>query len=80
MSDTEKLSIKMQEAPRIFRDDLDSQLEREVFDEILKRDSEQRKLNLSLIQTNILIKGLSDTLIGLMHKTEVNTKVEPTEN
>tara|TARA_R110002012_G_scaffold270733_1_gene455784 strand:- start:570 stop:812 length:243 start_codon:yes stop_codon:yes gene_type:complete len=78
MSDKEKLSIKMQEIPRIFRDDLDSQLEKDVFDEILKRDSEQRKLNLSLIQTNILIKGLSDTLIGLMHKTVETPEVEPT--
>jgi|TARA_R100000084_G_C4570808_1_gene109132 hypothetical protein len=66
----EKLSINVEGYPRIFKDDLDSQLEKDVFDQILRKTSEQRQLNLKQLEAGIIIRGLFDTLVGLIRKEE----------
>ena len=72
----DKLSIKIEGMPTIFKEDLDSKIEKDVFDEIIRRNSELGQLNMRMLQANILIKGLSDTLIGLMKKSDKMTTSE----
>ena len=72
----EKLSINVEGYPRIFKDDLDSQLEKDVFDQILRKTSEQRQLNLRQLEASIVIKCMFDTLVGLIRK-EDQPKPEP---
>ncbi len=75
----DKLSIKIEGMPTIFKEDLDSKIEKDVFDEIIRRNSELGQLNMRMLQANILIKGLSDTLIGLMKKSDEMTTSESDE-
>tara|TARA_Y100001938_G_C7839747_1_gene305522 strand:- start:249 stop:506 length:258 start_codon:yes stop_codon:yes gene_type:complete len=75
----DKLSIKIEGMPTIFKEDLDSKIEKDVFDEIIRRNSELGQLNMRMLQANILIKGLSDTLIGLMKKSDKMTTSESDE-
>ena len=65
-----KLSIKAEGVPRIFREDLDSQLKKDVFDEIIRYSAENRQLNLKVLENTILTKGLMDTLVGLERQDE----------
>ena len=51
----------------LYRDDLESSVSKDVFDTIVTLSSEQRKLNIRMMNVNFALSGFSNTLIGLIN-------------
>ena len=51
----------------LYRDDLESSVSKDVFDTIVTLSSEQRKLNMRMMNVNFALSGFSNTLIGLIN-------------
>ncbi len=51
----------------IYKEDLDEGVARDVFDTLVNLSSEQRKINMQMMNVNFSIGGFSNTLIGLMN-------------
>ncbi len=71
-----KPSVMIEGSPRIFREDLTNQLQLDVFDELIRKTAEQRQLNIKTLEVNILLKGLSDTLVNLVRTPQASDKEE----
>ncbi len=54
----EKPSIKVEGYPRIFKNDLYFEVEKNVFDQNFRKTSGKKQVNLKKIETNIVIKRM----------------------
>jgi len=64
----------------IHKDDLDEGVARDVFDTLVNLSSEQRKINMQMMNVNFSIGGFSNTLIGLMNAGSEPAPSEETES
>ena len=51
----------------VHKEDLEQGVAKDVFDTLVNLSSEQRKLNMQMMNVNFSISGFSNTLVGLMN-------------
>jgi len=61
----------------VYKDDLESSVSKDVFDTVVTLSSEQRKLNMRMMNVNFALSGFSNTLIGLINNE--SELLEPAE-
>jgi hypothetical protein len=72
----DKLSLTI-EGVKIYKEDLDKSLSKDVFDTLVGLANEQRGLNMNLMRVQFAIAGFSNTLVGLMNDTPVKGAINP---
>ena len=76
----ESPSVKMEGYPRMFREDMDTPMEMNIFNRILESNKEHAIYNLKALEAQIISKGLFETLAGFKTQKDKQRLNKENEN